>query len=170
VNGAQSLAALADIELPAPPDWWPVIGLAAALLLFAAGVLTTHLRSRTRRGTSPLLLTPALSPGAGEGEDDSREARTRLERLRQEWLAGAVDARAAAYRLGTLLRLGLGLPQLLPAAPPAGLAPREWRETLALLHELRYAPVPARTLTEETFARARRWLGGPHAGEVARDV
>jgi hypothetical protein len=170
VNGADPLAALADIELPAPPDWRPLIGLAAAVLLFAAWALILHIRARRRGRTSSPTLSPAPSPGTGEGVKLTREAQQRLERLRSEWASGAVEPRAAAYRLAALLRLGLGLPQLLPAAPPAGLDPGEWRDTLLLLRALRYAPASAQTLREETFARAQRWLDGPHAAEAARDV
>jgi hypothetical protein len=164
VNGADTLAALADIELPAPPDWRPAIILATALLLCAAGALIIYMRARTRRAA------PSPAAAAGTGEAVSRAALAQLERLRRESSSGAIDARAAAYRLGTLLRLGLGLPQLHAAAPPAGLDGNEWRETLTLLHALRYAPASAQALTPEVFARAQRWLNDRQGGDGARDV
>jgi hypothetical protein len=142
------LAALADIELPAPPDWWPLITLAAALAVVIAALVVY-----TRRRRAP------VAPLAIDGEETGpRAALLRLERLQREWSAGAIDARAAAYRLVTLLRLGLALPQLHPATPPAGLAEDEWRETLRLLYDLRYRPAPEHALTGEVFARARGWL------------
>jgi hypothetical protein len=164
VNGAETLAALADIELPAPPDWRPVMLLATALLLCAAAALIIHLRSRPRRAA------PSSAPAAGSGRQVSGEALARLDRLRREWSSGTIDARAAAYRLGTLLRLGLGLPQLHAAAPPAGLDGKEWLETLALLQALRYAPASTQALTLEIFARAQRWLADRQGGDRARDV
>ncbi len=161
MNPADTLATLADIELPAPPDWWPLITLAAALLVVAGAIL---FRTATRRQTHSVAVAPA------SGDDSAREALGRLEQLQQEWASGALDAHAAAYRLATLLRLGLGLPQLHPAAPPTGLDTELWRNTLALLHELRYAPAPAQTLTPETFTRARHWLSTHEPGGAVRDV
>jgi hypothetical protein len=171
MNEADTLAALADIELPAPPDWRPLIALAAALLIMTGALIAyiyikKRIKKRRRRDAASLPLTPPLSPR----EKTSREALARLEGLRQEWSAGAIDARAAAYRLGTMLRLGLGLPQLHPAAPPAGLDTNEWRETLLLLQSLRYAPLPAQALTPDIFIRARHWLSQHETGGEARDV
>lgn len=154
---ADPLAALADIELPAPPDWRPMIVLTAAvLLLILAGALIIHRRRRRQRNA---LISPLTrSPVTGERDGTLREALARLDRLQREWSSGAVDARAAAYRLGALLRIGLGMPQLHPASPPSNPDAREWRETLTLLQGLRYAPRPSHALTHETFERARRWL------------
>lgn len=164
MNATDPLAALADIELPAPPDWRPLIALAALLLLAAlAGIFYLWHRRRHPTPAAPARAEAAAPP-------PECEARARLARLWQEWAAGAIDARAAAYRLGTLLRLGLELPQLHPAAPPAGLDPHEWRETLTLLQGLRYAPAPPQALTPEIFARAQRWLDSRSGAEEARDV
>jgi hypothetical protein len=163
VNPTDPLAALADIELPAPPDWGPVIAFSALALVFIAAVSVRALliwRRRSRRDTVPPV-PPRLTD----------EAQTRLARLREEWDAGAIDARTAAYRLAVLLRLGLGLPQLRPAAPPRGMDAAEWRETLAVLQSLRYTPAPRAALTPEIFRRADRWLGQRVAtAEGARDV
>jgi hypothetical protein len=145
-----NLAALADIELPAPPDWRPLIALAAAALAIVIAALVVYARRRRA--------SPAASLAADQAETGPRAALLRLERLQREWSAGAIDARAAAYRLVTLLRLGLALPQLHPAAPPAGLNETEWRETLCLLQDLRYRPAPEHALTGEVFARAHDWL------------
>lgn len=162
MNDAAPLAALADIELPAPPDWRPLIALAAVLLI-VAGAALLYLGNR-KRTSSP------VAPAQAEGYHTTREALARLAHLQQEWTAGALDARAAAYRLGTLLRLGLGLPQLHPGTPPAGLDTNEWRETLTLLQDLRYAPAPVQRLTPDVFARAQRWLSRHETTAEARDV
>jgi hypothetical protein len=144
------LAALADIELPAPPDWRPLIVLAAAALAIVIAALVVYARRRR---------APTVTPFANDQEETGpRAALLRLEHLQREWSAGAIDARAAAYRLVTLLRLGLALPQLHPAAPPAGLAEDEWRETLRLLQDLRYRPAAEHALTGAVFARAHDWL------------
>lgn len=156
MNPADPLATLADIEAPAPPDWAALIMLAALALVIATALLILYARTRNRpRRTAP---------------SRTQEALTRLEGLRREWDSGETDARTAAYRLATLLRLGLGLPQLRPAPPPAGLDAAEWRETLTFLHGLRYARAPASALTPEVFARARRWLDRPGTGGTGSDA
>jgi hypothetical protein len=164
-----SLAALADIELPAPPDWRPLIALAAAALAVVVAAIVVYARRRR---------APAARLSTDRAETGPRAALLRLERLQREWSAGAIDARAAAYRLVTLLRLGLALPQLHPAAPPTGLNETEWRETLCLLQDLRYRPAPEHALTGEVFARAHDWLNrraapvgsGGGSGDESRHV
>ncbi|MCC6303166.1 MAG: DUF4381 family protein [Gammaproteobacteria bacterium] len=156
MNPTDPLAALADIETPAPPDWAPLIAIAALTLAIAAALLIFYIRTRGR----PRHAAPSTA----------HEALARIEGLQREWEAGETDARTAAYRLATLLRLGLGLPQLRPATPPAGLDAAEWRETLTFLHGLRYAPAPVSALSPELFARARRWLGRPDTDGTGRDV
>lgn len=163
MSPTDQLAALADIELPAPPDWRPMFVFAALALMLAAGLLIRHLRTR-RDPARRDAVTPVPM------ESSACTALTRLARLQQQWEAGAIDARTTAYRLATLLRLGLGLPQLLPAAAPAGLDETEWRTTLTLLQGLRYNQTsPA--LTPEIFARARHWLSQRDAAHgEGRDV
>lgn len=165
MNPTDPLAMLADIELPAPPDWRPVIVLAVLALALMSALLIRALRIRRRRAH------PGAVPPAPR-TDRAHEARIRLVRLRQEWDAGAIDARTAAYRLAVLLRLGLGLPQLRPATPPPpGTDTAEWCETLALLQGLRYTRAPMTMLTPEIFSRADRWLGQCVAtGDGARDA
>lgn len=157
------LAALADIELPAPPDWRPVIAFTvlALVLIAAVSIRALLIRHRLRRDAAPPAPPTRLT----------HEAQTRLAHLREEWDAGAIDARTAAYRLAVLLRLGLGLPQLRPATPPRGMDAAEWRETLAVLQSLRYTPAPRAALTPEIFSRADHWLSQRVATtEGARDV
>ena len=163
MNGADPLATLADIELPAPPDWRPLIAAVGLLLLFAAWALVLYIRARKRDSIPAHPRPPAPETGP-------RAALAQLEQLRLEWCSGVLDARTAAYRIGALLRLGLDLPQLLPAAPPAGLDDEEWRETLQLLQSLRYPQAPAQALPPELFDRAQRWLGRHEPRTPTRDV
>ena len=146
---AGALAVLADIEIPAPPEWH--VGLyaaAAALILAAAGAIAWRTLRRRDRAAIP---SPA-SPSAAD------EALARLEVLQGAWRSGAVDDREAGYRLCALLRIGLALPALDPAAPPAGIArAEEWRHCLQRLQRLRYAAA-AEGLAPESFDLARTWL------------
>ncbi len=104
-NGRRPISRLADIELPGPPDWQPVLtALGAAVVLAPAIVwLTWHLWRRVhRRGAAPA----------------AARAAARLDALRRRWEGGEMDDREASYRLAALLRLGLGLDQLDGTAPP----------------------------------------------------
>jgi hypothetical protein len=159
---SDSLAALADIELPAPPDWRPWITLAAIALMIVIAAIAVY----ARRRRAPLIAARATD----REETGPRAALLRLERLQREWAAGAIDPRAAAYRLVALLRLGLQLPQLHPAGPPTGLDEREWRETLCLLQGLRYRPESDHSLTAEVFARVQGWLERHTAAGGSRHV
>ncbi len=131
------LQRLADIAPPPPLHWQALDAfalLALALGLPLAFVLYRRLRAR-----------PA---------GPRRQALRRLRRLEADWRGGRCDDRQAAYRLATLLRLGLGLSSLDEAPLPA----REWRPFLDLLEALRYRPTPTRRLEEAHFRQARRWL------------
>lgn len=155
---------LADVELPAPPDWQPTVVAAivvATAVLLAIGLI--YLRSR--RGQSAKL------PIA------SREALYQLRRLQQAWQRNEIDDHDTAYRLATLLRLGLGLNQL-TETPPAPLMSEEpqWQTLLQQLAQLRYRPQPDDSgaefnqetqadekITEETFNQIAQWLQRGHA-------
>lgn len=149
---ADALAALADIEVPAPPEWGAA-ALAGLLLILVAAAIGAAAWHRLRRGQVPATAgTPPvrLSPAA--------EALVRLDALQEHWRAGGVDDREAGYRLCTLLRIGLTLPALDPSVPPAGIPrPEEWRRCLQRLQRLRYA-ARGETLAAEAFELARLWL------------
>ncbi|MEQ6340796.1 MAG: DUF4381 family protein [Gammaproteobacteria bacterium] len=151
MNDTGTLSRLADIELPAAPDWQPFIIAAAAIVAITAILIAAWLawRSRKRRAGNRQPATPLAT------------AQTRLEQTRMEWQAGKMVDREAAYQLATLLRLGLGLPQLTPECPAHFSADQTaWRDTLHLFEQLRYQQAPQVTLTLEVFQRAKNWLAG----------
>lgn len=153
------LAALADIEILAPPDaGMPLAPLLIALVV-AIGV-TAWLIARRRRKRKPVEVHPT----------SVAEALRRLAALRADWETGTVDNREAGYRLCALLRIGLGLPVLDPVAPPPAL-PRgeEWTLLLHGLQRLRYERGDA-SLSEEAFELARLWLSASETQAVARNA
>lgn len=139
MNEGEVFARLADIETVAPAETavWPWV-LAAAVLAFAALVYAL----RRRRAANTPRHTALRQIAAAE----------------RAWREGELDAKTAAYRLTTALRLGLALPQLAPEHPPGGADPRAWREWLDTLAAARYRP-GADTLPDRCFAQARHWLG-----------
>lgn len=148
------LKRLADIDLPAPPHWQPVLaGLAAAAVLIPAfGWLAW--RAWRRRG------------GPRTGPSAPRRAAARIDAARRCWEDGEIDDREASYRLACALRLGLGMDQLEGRCPPALAAHRtQWNTTVAALARLRYEPAPAARLRAEDFARIKDWL--ERAGRTA---
>lgn len=149
MNDAETLSRLADIELPAAPNWQPLVITVAVIATLTAILIAARLvwRSRRRRADDRQTATPLAM------------AQTRLEQTRRNWQAGEIDDREAAYRLATLLRLGLGLPQL-PHEHPAHIpvAPSEWREITQLLERLRYQQSSQERLSPEMFQHLGRWL------------
>lgn len=117
---------LADVELPPAPDWQPLIiavTVVVVAILLAVGVV--YLRSRRK--------------GSNKVSDAGRDALHQLQLLRQEWQQNEVDDHDAAYRLATLLRLGLGLKQLTDTPPPAIMNEQpQWQQILQQLTLLRY--------------------------------
>ncbi len=145
---------LADIQPPpAPPlPSWTNLGnsLGTGLLLLALGAAALFglIAVMRRRRRSP-----------------ARQALRRLRTLEREWRQGTCPPRQAAYRLATLLRLGLELDSLHVPRGERGHSDRkslahtdEWRALLSRLDELRYAPRPRQSLTPALFQAARRWL------------
>jgi len=141
-----ALSQLADIlPPPAPggPDWLLLlVGIGIVGVTAAVTVLWFVKRRYALRGQPP-----------------AREARRRLAALRNEWQSQAVTDREAAYRLATLLRLGLALPQLSVQRRPRAVEDETlWRETLRQLHALRYRDHSGISLSPQYFERAERWL------------
>jgi hypothetical protein len=140
-----ALSQLADIlPPPAPggPDWMLLVLVGIVCVLAAAVLVWLWKKRHAQRINSP-----------------AREARRRLATLRSAWQSRTLSDREAAYRLATLLRLGLDVPQL-----SAQLCPRaveddaSWRETLEQLHALRYRDQAGLSLSSQCFERAARWL------------
>ena len=136
---------LADVEPPGPPQWWPwyvLAVLALALMVTIAQLVWRAYRRATLR---------SLSADAAALE--------KLQRLRAQWQGGQLNDRQVAFRLATLLRLGLGLTQLTSIKPPMLDGDvQHWQATVALLARLRYQPQPADRLSEEFFQQIQHWL------------
>lgn len=147
--GDDPLNRLADIDLPAPPHWQPVLTAfgAAAVLVPVLGWLVWRAAARRRRPR-------------GSGMSASRRAAARIDAVRRSWENGEIDDREASYRLACTLRLGLGLDQLDGRCPPALAAHRpQWNATVAALARLRYEPAPEEArLRAGDFARIKDWL------------
>lgn len=143
------LALLADIELPPAPDATaPLLAALVLVAIVAATVAALHLvrrRRPARRASSGVRPTPAV------------EAAARLAGLEAAWRDGRITDREAAYRLCTLLRLGLGLQRLDAARPPAGIGAEGWSEHLRVLERLRYGSGGPK-LDAAAFREAHAWL------------
>ncbi|MBL1260720.1 MAG: hypothetical protein COB33_009355 [Thiotrichaceae bacterium] len=147
INHALILGRLADVQLPAEPVLWPIFAFSGAVLVIIAFIALSY---RRRQSIPPV-----------QTNNNQQQALERLTIVENAWTNGDIDAREAAYRLSTLLRLGLNLPQLNHHCP-AALADNNqaWQQTLALFNQLRY---PSHTATQQpltlnTFAQLRWWL------------
>lgn len=142
----EALQKLADVIPPAAPDdtaGWLGATAVAAIVATAAGAWLW----RRKRPARPVDLSPRLA------------AQTQLLHLRAHWEAKSIGDRDAAYRLAAILRLGLALPHLPDAPPPAAADEAAlWRETLRQLRELRYTATGAPPLSASLFDHAQRWL------------
>ena len=147
MNDLDVLNKMADIELPAPPDWLPVIYTAMILLIVFAAILFIFTRfGRRRHG-----IIAVNKPGNKV-----------LEEIEGRWSTGRISDREASYQLATLLRLGLDLPQLNTTCPAGVTAETAtWEKTIRLFDQLRYKKVPAVKLSTDEFNHVRRWLSRP---------
>ena len=140
-----ALSQLADIlppPVPGGPDWMQLV-IAGMVCLAAAALGLWFMKRRLAR----------------QGNSSAQAARRHLAALRKEWQAHSVTDREAAYRLATLLRLGLALPQLnAQSCPNAVKDEKSWRETLGHLHALRYDDKSVSSLSPRSFDLAERWL------------
>lgn len=152
------LAALADIEILAPPDAGTPLAPLLIALVVAIGVTACLIVWRRRKRKTAEVPPTSVA-----------EALRRLAALRADWEAGTVENREAGYRLCALLRIGLGLPVLDPVAPPALPRSEEWTPMLRGLQRLRYERGDA-SLSEEAFELARLWLSASETRAVARNA
>jgi len=145
INHAPILNRLADVQLPAEPSLWPAITIISAIVI-AVGLL--YLRFRRCQTSSTT-----------ETSNNAQQALERLTIVEKAWSNGEINARETAYRLNTLLRLGLNLPQLTHHCP-AALADHHhaWQQTQQLFNQLRYQPHTAQPLNSSTFDQIRLWL------------
>ena len=145
-----ALKQLADVLPPPPPSsaWilWVVAGVTA--LVAATVLLWVMSKRRSRQGDIP-----------------AREAQRRLAALRSAWQSQVISDREAAYRLATLLRLGLGLSQLAPQLKPTAVEDdTAWYDTLGELQALRYRD-RSNPLSPRCFDRAEQWLAAAQRGD-----
>lgn len=144
---AEPLRQLADVDLPLPPDWTPWAAALAGIALLSLLVVWLVLRYRQGLRTPPAQQLPAASP---EQE---------LERLLAHWQRNDLAPRELAYRLATLLRLALHLPQLEPQPPEHIVSHRErWPELINELSALRYRSAVGHTLHPAWLPLIRTWL------------
>lgn len=145
MNSEQLLIQLADIEIPVTESSsTPALGwIFLALVTLSLGIyFFLHKRAKKNALTQPQGI-----------------ALTKLEQLEKQWQMGKTPTRQIAYQLSTVLRLGLGLPQLTETPPPFIQQNKEnWKNTITLLQRLRYASHETEALNYETFSLARSWL------------
>jgi len=148
MNEAELLNKMADIELPAPPEWEPII-IAVSVTLLIVLAAAFIIRKNTRRNRKQDASLPV----------NIRHSNSVLEELEGQWSKGHITDREASYQLSTLLRLGLGLPQL-SADCPADIASDAitWNKTIQLFNQLRYRKITATKLTVEDFNNVKKWL------------
>lgn len=149
----ESLSQLADVDLPLPPNWTPWVIAATVAALAVALLMGTWWQHNHKRHTKISGTVEHLSP---EQE---------LERLAAQWQVNALSPRELAYRLATLLRLGLQLPQL-EAAPPATIRSEthRWPGLIEDLAALRYRPEATLALNPELVPVIRTWLREARGG------
>ncbi len=151
VNHALMLARLADVQLPSEPTLWPTVIGVILLFIAAAVVIIVFIYPGYRRRQ----LLPAIKP-----DNNAQQALERLTTIETAWSNGEIDARETAYRLSTLLRLGLNLPQLNHHCPPSlAHSKQTWQQILTLFNQLRYqSHTTPQQLTRDTFEQLRLWL------------
>ncbi len=139
---------LADIDLPAAPDWGPLY-LVIALLL-AVTILATALQLRHRRRQ----LTPHTV-----GDEGRHHALARLAELESNWRNHSCDPQTLGFRLATTLRLGLKLNRLDPEPPLATIDKAAWQQLYQRLYQLRYGyPADAGLIDQELFEQIGRYI------------
>jgi hypothetical protein len=150
MNEGVALKQLADILPPPAPHNLSWLLAVATIVAIVVAVVLVWLVKRRRSGTQ-------TSP--------ARDAQQRLAALRAAWQARTLSDREAAYRLATVLRLGLSLPQLAPHARPSAVDDAAaWYDTLKELQTLRYRNQSSATLSPQCFDRAALWLAAAQRG------
>lgn len=143
----EPISQLADVDLPLPPQWMP--WLVALISLVMIGIFLVWLALRLAR-------TPRQ---AGAEHTIAANPEQALEQLLSQWHRNEISAREMAYRLATLLRLGLQLPQLESRPPGCIASHRErWPKLIRDLSAMRYQSVANRELHPEVLPLIRTWL------------
>ena len=147
MNEPGLLNKMADIELPAAPDWQPyiiVIAITLLIVFITVMIIRNMYKSKKQYASSPA---------------DVKDGGSVLDEIEDQWSTGRIDDREASYRLSTLLRLGLGLPQLRPVCPADLIDDATaWEDTIQLFHQLRYKQTTQTRLSAEDFRYVKKWL------------
>jgi hypothetical protein len=136
---------MADIIVPVPDDLTTTyigILITVVILLVLTGWLVKRFGRRRRRDSA------AAETGALH----------QLDLVKQDWRAGHIDSRQAAFRLATVLRLGLRLAQLPPLPPTPAVDDRQWQQTISRLNALRYPSALTQKLTDDLFTSVHHIL------------
>ncbi len=149
------LIRMADIEVPPPPDWAPVLlygMLIILLLVLAIAIALAWWWRKTARAQQRPVTQQELS------------AQHKLEMLQAQWQSGSLPDREAAYRLATILRLGLGLSQLTANCPKHLCHNKKaWLSAIAFLDNIRYQKQTTAPITLELFEHAGHCLSATSA-------
>ena len=145
MNPEQLRQQMADIIVPAPANTTlhdtGILVLIVVLLSLTAWLI----RRRSRRPSAQAATTA----------DDAMQ---QFELLQQDWHERRIDSREAAFRLATVLRLGLNLAQLPLRPPTPAIDKPQWHRTIETLNALRYPPTLTQTLTDDLFSNIRQIL------------
>jgi len=148
MNESDILNKMADIEIPVPPDWQPVI-LAASIVLVIGFAVCLIIWQNTRRNRKQDISLPV----------NIRHSNRVLEELKDQWATGRITDREASYQLSTLLRLGLGLSQLSSDCPADITGDAiTWKKTIRLFNQLRYRKITLTKLSQDEFDIVKKWL------------
>ena len=160
MTGAADLKLLADIMLPPAQDWTPLWWAASFILPALLSTLVVFLAHKRRRKD----IAPQTGPSSTPLEE--------LNRIEQEWQSGTLKPRDAAYRLATVLRIGMGLAQLTQQRPPSitgagaqaansgttdAAQDAHWQRVVDGLERIRYRPDGGQ-VDAQWFDWIRAWL------------
>jgi len=144
MNETIPLNILADIELPNEPSWYSEI----ILVIIASSLLLSLIVWRIMK-RKPLRQTQfeTISPEQVFNDIIAQHQSTKI------------NQREAAFRIATVLRLSLNMPQLTLQAPDILQHEQTlWRKTIQQLEQLRYQHNGDAPLSPELTQQVRRWI------------
>ncbi len=135
---------LADIELPNEPNGYNDI----IFIIIASGLLLTLITWRIiKRKPSP------------QATSETMNAEQALNEVIAQHQSTSINQREAAFRIATVLRLSLNLPQLTLQAPDTLQHEQTlWHKTIQQLEQLRYQHRCDTPLSPELIQQVRRWI------------
>lgn len=148
------LSRLADVEPPLPPDY-RVLYMTAAIV-FIVVVMALFAWRFSRQSKSKTIKEETV---------DTANAVSELTKLLAA--RSSLDSRLFAYRLTTVLRLGLHLQQLTRECPDCiGVAREQWPRIVTTLQQMRYTEQCEAAFDEDAIETIRTWLSH-YAGRQA---